>query len=111
MKRHIEIELPLGMTYIPGRYLQVLPTNGSENVERALTYFGLDKDDSIIIKKVSGHVRAQFPTDASVNAQQVFQCYIELNAPASRSQMKEYRSSHLQSSGSSTIRCCDRCQL
>lgn len=88
MKRHLEIDLPEGMTYIPGSYLQVLPTNASESVERALTHFGLDKDDSIIIKKVSGHVRAQFPTDAPVNAQQVFQCYIELNAPASRSQIK-----------------------
>ena len=87
MKRHLEIDLPEGMTYIPGSY-QVLPINSSESVERALTHFGLDKDDSIIIKKVSGHVRAQFPTDSPVNAQQVFQCYIELNAPTSRSQIK-----------------------
>jgi cytochrome P450 / NADPH-cytochrome P450 reductase len=88
MKRHIEIELPDGMTYLPGNYLQVLPTNGDESVSRALTHFGLTKDDSIVIKKVSGHVRAQFPTDAPVNAQQVFECYIELSAVASRNQIK-----------------------
>jgi cytochrome P450 / NADPH-cytochrome P450 reductase len=88
MKQHIEIELPQGMTYLPGNYLQVLPTNGEESVQRALTHFGLTKDDSIVIKKVSGHVRAQFPTDAPVNAQQVFECYIELSSPASRNQIK-----------------------
>jgi len=88
MKRHIEIQLPEDMTYLPGSYLQVLPTNGREIVQRALTYFGLDKDDSIIIKKVSGHVRAQFPTDSAVNVQQVLECYVELTATASRSQIK-----------------------
>lgn len=88
MKRHIEIELPEGMTYAPGSYLQILPTNGPEIVQRALTYFGLGEDDSIIIKKVTGHARAQFPTDAPVNAQQLLQCYVELNSPASRNQIK-----------------------
>jgi cytochrome P450/NADPH-cytochrome P450 reductase len=88
MKRHIEVQLPVGMTYLPGNYLQVLPTNGPENVERALQHFQLDKDDSIIIQKVSGHVRAQFPTDAPVNAQQVLQRYIELSATVSRNQIK-----------------------
>ena len=88
MKRHIEIQLPEDMTYLPGSYLQVLPTNGHETVQRALTYFGLDKDDSIIIKKVSGHVRAQFPTDSPVNVQQVLECYVELTATASRNQIK-----------------------
>jgi len=89
MKRHIEIQLPEGMSYVPGGYLQVLPANGDETVDRALNYFGLDKDDSIVIKKTAGHVRAQFPTDTPVNAHQVFQCYIELNATASRNQIKK----------------------
>lgn len=88
MKRHIEIQLPEGMSYVPGSYLQVLPTNGDETVDRALNYFGLDKDDSIVIKKTAGHVRAQFPTDTPVNAHQVFQCYIELNSTASRNQIR-----------------------
>lgn len=88
MKRHIEIQLPEDMHYLPGSYLQVLPTNGPEIVQRALAYFELDKDDSIIIKKVSGHVRAQFPTDSPVNVQQVLECYVELTATASRNQIK-----------------------
>ena len=40
------------------------PTNATDSVQGALNYFGLDKDDSIIIKKAAGHVRAQFLTDA-----------------------------------------------
>jgi cytochrome P450 / NADPH-cytochrome P450 reductase len=87
-KLHIEIQLPHEMTYLPGHYLQVLPTNGSEAVQHALTYFGLDQDDSIIIKKTAGHVRAQFPTDTPVNVQQVLECYVELTATASRNQIK-----------------------
>jgi cytochrome P450 / NADPH-cytochrome P450 reductase len=33
-------------------------------------------------------MRAQFPKDAPVNAQQVFQCYLELSSPASRNKIK-----------------------
>jgi sulfite reductase alpha subunit-like flavoprotein len=69
------IELPEGMTYLPGSCLQGLTTNATENVQRALTYFSLDKDDFIIIKKGAGYVRAQFPIDGLASAQKVLQRY------------------------------------
>ena len=52
MKRHIEIDLPEGITYHPRCYLQVLPTNDPEIVQRVPDYFGFGQDDSVIIKKV-----------------------------------------------------------
>ena len=51
MKRHLEIELPEGMTYLPGSHLQV-----------ASFISVWMKTATHCIKKVSGHVRAQFPT-------------------------------------------------
>jgi sulfite reductase alpha subunit-like flavoprotein len=73
-----------------GNICKSFPMNEPGNMELALQHFKLDKDDPIIIKKVSGHVRRNFPPiiDAPINAQQVLQGYLELSAPSSKNQIK-----------------------
>lgn len=40
-KKHVEIQLPAGVSYMPGDYLSVLPINPKETVQRAMRRFGL----------------------------------------------------------------------
>ncbi|KAI0451948.1 hypothetical protein F5B21DRAFT_506720 [Xylaria acuta] len=52
-KRHIEVELPEDVTYEPGDYLVVLPTNPLNLVRRAATRFGLNVMDIVTVKGTS----------------------------------------------------------
>ncbi|KAI1756808.1 cytochrome P450 [Xylaria castorea] len=52
-KRHMEVELPEGITYEPGDYLVVLPTNPLDLVHRVTTRFGLNVTDIITVKGTS----------------------------------------------------------
>ncbi|KAJ3570152.1 hypothetical protein NPX13_g5828 [Xylaria arbuscula] len=52
-KRHMEIELPEGVTYEPGDYLVVLPTNPPDLIQRAALHFKLNLDDVVTIKGTS----------------------------------------------------------
>ncbi|KAI0183157.1 cytochrome P450 [Xylaria flabelliformis] len=52
-KRHMEVELPEGITYEPGDYLVVLPTNPLNLVHRVATRFGLNVTDIVTVKGTS----------------------------------------------------------
>ncbi|KAI0444421.1 cytochrome P450 [Xylaria telfairii] len=52
-KRHIEVELPEGVTYEPGDYLVVLPTNPLGLVRRVAIRFGLNVMDIVTVKGTS----------------------------------------------------------
>ncbi|RYC58691.1 hypothetical protein CHU98_g7518 [Xylaria longipes] len=52
-KRHMEVELPEGVTYEPGDYLVVVPTNPLNLVRRAATRFSLNFMDIVTVKGTS----------------------------------------------------------
>lgn len=86
-KRHIEIELPAGMTYQAGDYLSVLPRNPFGNVDRALRRFGYSADSHVIISRVEGVVTS-LPVGYPVGAGELLANYVELGQPATRSQVQ-----------------------
>ncbi|KLU91733.1 hypothetical protein MAPG_10682 [Magnaporthiopsis poae ATCC 64411] len=82
-KKHLEIELPEGMSYAAGDYLAVLPVNPAETVLRAMRRFGLPRDAHITIEAAEGQPTA-LPVDAAVPAFDVLSSYIELSQPATK---------------------------
>ncbi|ROO86320.1 cytochrome P450/NADPH-cytochrome P450 reductase [Actinocorallia herbida] len=48
-KRHLEIALPDGVSYLPGDYLAVLPPNSAAVVDRVLARFGLAQDTRLVL--------------------------------------------------------------
>ena len=84
MKRHIELQLPAGMTYRAGDYLAVLPENPRENIERIVHRFNLPWDGSIYIK--SKH--AFLPHGTPLLIRNVLGSYVELSQPATRRNIK-----------------------
>jgi cytochrome P450 / NADPH-cytochrome P450 reductase len=80
-KKHIEIQLPTGMTYSAGDYLAVLPLNPRENVNRAMRNFKLAWDAHM---NISADRRTTLPTNTSISAFDVFSAYVELAQPATK---------------------------
>ncbi len=86
-KRHLEIELPAGMTYRAGDYLAVLPTNPWLNVMRALNRFGFAPDQQVVIHKRADS-ELSFPTGHPVNIGELLSAYVELGQPITRKQIE-----------------------
>ncbi|KAK5658189.1 hypothetical protein OQA88_2162 [Cercophora sp. LCS_1] len=74
-KKHIEIQLPTGVTYRAGDYLAVLPVNPLETVNRVMKRFHLARDANITIA-VEG--RTTLPTDAPIPVVDILGSYVEL---------------------------------
>jgi cytochrome P450/NADPH-cytochrome P450 reductase len=83
-KRHIELELPAGVRYHTGDYLAVLPRNAPQNVQRALKHFGLASDAQLVLSG-RGARASTLPLDRPISAEELFAGYVELTAPATRS--------------------------
>ena len=81
--RHIEIELPEGVTYEPGDHLCVVPKNPPELVERALKRIGIDADAYIRIESRS-QMRGPFPSGSTFSVRRLAERYGELQAVATR---------------------------
>ncbi len=85
-KRHVEIALPDGMSYRTGDYLAVLPLNPSDLVQRALARFNLDYDSHVQLNMERGDTF--LPTGAPVAVGELLSSYVELAAPATRTQLE-----------------------
>ncbi|KAI3319402.1 cytochrome P450 [Xylariaceae sp. AK1471] len=84
-KRHIEIELPEDVTYEPGDYLVVLPTNPPDMIRRAASRFGLNMDDIVTIKGTS----KEFLTGRGPSTViEILGARVELGTPASKRQVE-----------------------
>ncbi|WP_262696276.1 bifunctional cytochrome P450/NADPH--P450 reductase [Kordiimonas aquimaris] len=81
--RHIEIELPEGITYQTGDHLCVVPVNDPTVISRALTRFGFDEDAYIRVE-VSGGRRSPFPPGSTFSVKRLAEVCGELQAVASR---------------------------
>ncbi|KWW21813.1 NADPH--cytochrome reductase [Peribacillus simplex] len=85
--RHIELALPDGVEYQEGDHLGVLPQNPAELVERVLSRFDLNGQDYIKLTGDSGKA-AHLPTEIPVKLAEVLSNYVELQEPATRSQIR-----------------------
>jgi cytochrome P450/NADPH-cytochrome P450 reductase len=80
-KKHIEVQLPDGMTYKVGDYLAVLPVNSKESISRVMRQFQLSWDSHITI----GSDRwTALPTGTAVPVYDVLGSYVELLQPATK---------------------------
>ncbi len=82
--RHIEIELPEGVTYQPGDHLCVVPVNPPALVKRAMDRFGFEEDAHIRIH-TNSEMRSPFPSGSTFSLKRLAQVFGELQAVASRS--------------------------
>ncbi|PNY23978.1 Bifunctional P450/NADPH-P450 reductase [Tolypocladium capitatum] len=81
VKKHIDIQLPAGMTYRAGDYLAVLPFNPKQTVARVVRRFGLSWDATL---KITSDRPTTLPTDMAVSAADVLSAYVELSQPATK---------------------------
>ncbi|KAL2845469.1 fatty acid hydroxylase [Aspergillus pseudoustus] len=80
-KRSITFRLPSRMTYSAGDYLNVLPLNPPETVNRVLKRFGLPWDAEITIQPTS---HTSLPVSDQWPLAQLLSQYVELGSPASK---------------------------
>ena len=85
--RHIEVELPDGVTYRPGDHLCVIPVNDIALVERVEKHFGFAPDAQVRLKTTGGRA-APFPIDGPVSVRHILSDYVELQAVATRRQIE-----------------------
>ncbi|KAI0535776.1 cytochrome P450 [Xylaria digitata] len=84
-KRHMEIELPEGVTYEPGDYLVVLPTNPPDLIRRVASRFGLNMDDIVTVKGTS---KAFLTSGGSSTVVEILGSRVELGTLASKRQIE-----------------------
>jgi cytochrome P450/NADPH-cytochrome P450 reductase len=85
-KRHIELKLPVGMTYRAGDYLAVLPRNSDDLVDRALRRFGLASDVMVTINSQSAS--RGLPAGHPISCGDLLSNYVELSTPATKAQVR-----------------------
>jgi cytochrome P450/NADPH-cytochrome P450 reductase len=81
--RHIELQLPKGVSYQPGDHLGVIPHNGSALVARVTHRFGLDPDAWIRLDAADG-VTSFLPLGERVTIHHLLSDYVELQGVAGR---------------------------
>ncbi|RPD56624.1 cytochrome P450 [Lentinus tigrinus ALCF2SS1-7] len=79
VKRHIEFDLPKGMTYRAGDYLAILPVNPDQVVRRAIVRLGLSAEQEIEINSVGP---TSLPVKKPISIYNLLSGYVELQQPA-----------------------------
>lgn len=81
VKKHIEIQLPTGMSYKPGDYLAILPFNPKDTVARVFRRFQLSWDATL---EITADRPTPLPTEAPISAVDLLSAYVELSQPATK---------------------------
>ncbi|KAK5998222.1 Fatty acid omega-hydroxylase [Cladobotryum mycophilum] len=81
IKKHIEIQLPTGMSYKSGDYLAVLPINPKQTITRVFRRFHLSWDAFL---KIESDRPTTLPTGSALSAADVLGAYVELSQPATK---------------------------
>ncbi|KAL5412471.1 hypothetical protein PMIN06_008411 [Paraphaeosphaeria minitans] len=84
-KKHMDVELPPGMSYRSGDYLVVLPINNIHLVRRTLKRFEISPDDSIT---VTGTHKAFLSPNAPISVFDLLMTRVELGTPATQRQIQ-----------------------
>ncbi|KAJ7666812.1 fatty acid hydroxylase [Mycena polygramma] len=79
VKRHIEFELPHGVSARAGDYVAILPQNPIRDVRRVLARFGLSNEEEVILSSVGP---TSLPVGKPVKLWEILSGYIELSQPA-----------------------------
>lgn len=85
--RHIELELPEGVTYRPGDHLSVVPVNAAALVERVERRFSFPADAHVKLNPTGGR-SSPFPADGPQPLRRILSDYVELQAVATRKQVQ-----------------------
>jgi cytochrome P450/NADPH-cytochrome P450 reductase len=85
--RHIEVQLPSGMTYRVGDHLSVVPRNDPALIDAVARRFGFLPVDQIRLKVAEGR-RAQLPVGEAVSIGRVLTDFVELQQVATRKQIQ-----------------------
>src|ERR1700723_159992 len=85
--RHIEVQLPLGVTYRVGDHLSVVPRNDPALVDAVARRFGFLPSDQIRLQVAQGR-RAQLPVGDAVSVGRLLTEFVELQQVATRKQIQ-----------------------
>src|ERR1700709_840207 len=85
--RHIEVQLPVGMSYRVGDHLSVVPRNDPSLVDSVARRFGFLPSDQIRLQVAEGR-RAQLPVGDSVSVGRLLGEFVELQQVATRKQIQ-----------------------
>lgn len=86
--RHIEIELPEGLSYLEGDHLGVFPLNSDNLVERVISRFDLDGRDHVVLRTTGGG-SSHLPLNRPVLIYDLLSRSVELQEPITRAQIRE----------------------
>jgi len=86
--RHIEIELPEGVSYLEGDHLGVFPINSDNLVERVISRFDLNGSDHVVLRTTRNR-SSHLPLHRPVLMYDLLSRSVELQEPASRAQIRE----------------------
>ena len=82
-KRHLELQLPEGVTYRCGDYVAMLPQNHPEVVDRMVRRLQL-RGDTVVALHASRAAAAALPLDRPMALRDLLTRYVELSTPATR---------------------------
>src|SRR6478609_5345536 len=85
--RHIEVQLPPGITYRVGDHLSVVPRNDPALVDSVARRFGFLPADQIRLQVAEGR-RAQLPVGDAVSVGRLLTDFVELQQVATRKQIQ-----------------------
>src|SRR5438105_11758861 len=85
--RHIEVQLPPGITYRVGDHLSVVPRNDPALVDSVARRFGFLPGDQIRLQVAEGR-RAQLPVGDAVSVGRLLTDFVELQQVATRKQIQ-----------------------
>ncbi|CAN5125715.1 cytochrome P450 [soil metagenome] len=85
--RHIEVELPEGVSYRVGDHLSVVPRNAPTLVDAVARRFGFLPTDQVRLQVATGR-RAQLPVDNAVSVGRLLGEFVELQQVATRKQIQ-----------------------
>ena len=85
--RHVEVELPAGLTYRVGDHLSVVARNEPSLVDQVARRFGFLPADQIRLEVAEGR-RAQLPTGDAVSVGRLLTDFVELQQIATRKQIQ-----------------------
>jgi cytochrome P450 / NADPH-cytochrome P450 reductase len=85
--RHIEVQLPSGVSYRVGDHLSVVPRNDLSLVDSVARRFGFTPSDQIRLRVAEGR-RAQLPVGDTVSVGRLLGEFVELQQVATRKQIQ-----------------------
>ncbi|MGJ4930192.1 bifunctional cytochrome P450/NADPH--P450 reductase [Bradyrhizobium sp. HKCCYLS2038] len=85
--RHIEVQLPAGVSYRVGDHLSVVPRNDPALVDQVARRFGFSPADQIRLHVAEGR-RAQLPAGEAVSVGRLLTDFVELQQVATRKQIQ-----------------------